>query len=102
MEKAQLGARIANDTAASLAEIVSGINESNQLVNDIAKSSEEQTDGITQVFSGIDQVVQVVTQNSSNAAKSAAASEDMSDQASVLEDLISQFKLKGERVMRLN
>ena len=71
------------------------------MVNDIAKSSEEQTHGITQVFSGIDQVVQVVTQNSSNAEKSAAASEDMSNQATVLEELMGEFKLKDERVLRL-
>lgn len=41
VEKAELGARIANETAASLAEIVSGINESGQLVAGIAASSEK-------------------------------------------------------------
>jgi len=95
MEKAELGARIAEDTAASLNDIVSGITESTQLVNDIARSSEEQSEGITQINNGIEQVAQVVQQNSATAQQSAAASEQMSGQASMLDGLIAQFKLKG-------
>lgn len=94
IEKAELGARIADETAASLVEIVNGINESNQLVGEIARSSNEQSDGISQVNKGIDQVAQVVQQNSATAEESAAASEEMSGQAILLENLIEQFKLK--------
>jgi len=102
MEKAELGARIADDTAASLAEIVSGIAESSRIVAEIAKSSEEQTVGISQINIGIDQVAQVVQQNSATAEESAAASEEMSGQSAMLEELISQFKLKNsERINRL-
>ena len=96
MEKAELGARIAGETAESLADIVSGINESSQIVGEIARSSEEQALGITQINTGIDQVAQVVQQNSATAQESAAASEEMSSQSSMLEELISQFKLKSQ------
>ena len=95
MEKAELGARIAGETAESLADIVSGINESSQIVGEIARSSEEQSLGITQINTGIDQVAQVVQQNSATAQESAAASEQMSSQSAMLEELISQFKLKS-------
>ena len=94
--KAELGSRIAGETASSLAEIVSGINESNQLINHIAKSSEEQSMGIMQINAGIGQVAQVVQQNSATAEESAAASEEMSGQSTLLQALISQFRLKGE------
>ncbi|MCL2226247.1 MAG: methyl-accepting chemotaxis protein [Oscillospiraceae bacterium] len=94
MEKAKLGARIADDTAESLSEIVSGINESSEIVLEIAQSSEEQSLGIGQVNVGIDQVAQVIQQNSATAEESAAASEEMSSQSSTLGELISQFKLK--------
>ena len=97
MEKAELGSRIADDTAASLAEIVSGIDESNRLVNEIAQSSEEQSSGIAQVNSGIDQVAQVVQQNSATAQQSASASQEMSGQSMILEELISRFKLKNTK-----
>jgi methyl-accepting chemotaxis protein len=96
MEKSELGARIAADTAASLADIVSGINESNQIVSRIATSSEEQNVGIRQITDGIDGVAQVVTQNSATAEQSAAASEELSGQSAMLEQLISQFKIKGQ------
>ncbi|MCL1807398.1 MAG: methyl-accepting chemotaxis protein [Oscillospiraceae bacterium] len=94
MEKAELGTRIADETAASLAEIVSGINESSQIVSEIAQASDEQTAGITQINAGIDQVANVVQQNSATAEESAAASEEMSGQSSMLEELVAQFKLK--------
>ena len=93
MEKAEFGARIADETSASLNEIVSGINESNQLIEDIAESSKEQSLSIAQVNIGIDQVAQVVQQNSATAEESAAASEEMNGQSDMLQQLIAQFKL---------
>ena len=94
MEKAALGATIANETAASLAEIVSGINESDRIVGEIAKSSEEQTTGIQQINTAIDQVAKVIHQISAAAEESAATSGTMSEQSATLADLITQFKLK--------
>ncbi|MCL1807426.1 MAG: methyl-accepting chemotaxis protein [Oscillospiraceae bacterium] len=101
VEKAELGTRIAESTSASLTEIVAGINESSQIVNQIASSSESQSAGIAQINSGIDQVAQVVQQNSATAEESAAAAEEMSGQSATLEDLVAQFKLKdGTRGIR--
>ncbi|GHU89217.1 hypothetical protein FACS1894202_06910 [Clostridia bacterium] len=96
MEKAELGAKIAGETAASLTEIVEGINESSQIVSNIAVSSEEQSLAIGQINNGIDQVAQVVQQNSATAEESAATAEELSGQSSLLEELINQFKLKGD------
>ncbi|MDR2599618.1 MAG: methyl-accepting chemotaxis protein, partial [Oscillospiraceae bacterium] len=55
-EKTELGARIAGETASSLAEIVEGINKSTKLVSDIAKSSEDQLLDVKSINDGIDQV----------------------------------------------
>jgi len=101
MEKAQLGTQIAGETAASLGEIVSGIDESARIIAEIASSSEYQSNAITQINSAINGVTQVVAQNSATAQQSAAASQDMSRQASVLEELILTFKLKDSK-KRLN
>ena len=94
IEKAMLGARIAGETAASLSNIVSGINESTVIVSDIAHSSEEQAAAIGQVNTGINQVAMVVQQNSATAQESAAASQQMSSQSDMLNGLVSQFKIK--------
>ena len=98
IEKAQLGSKIAEETSASLAGIVAGINESSQIVEEIARSSNEQTSGITQINIGIDQVAHVIQQNSATAEQSAASSQQMSGQSALLEDLLAQFKLKKGEV----
>ena len=94
IEKAELGSRIASETAASLTEIVTGINESAKIVGDIAQSSSEQSRDIEHINTGINQVAQVVNQNSATAQESAAASQEMSGQSAMLDELIRQFQLK--------
>ena len=94
IEKAKLGSRIADETAASLTGIVSGIAESSRLIVEIAKSSEEQSEGISQINEGIEQVSGVVTQTSGTAEHSAMASNEMSEQSVMLNSLIAQFKLE--------
>jgi methyl-accepting chemotaxis protein len=96
IEKAELGARIANETAASLSEIVIGIGESSQIAGEIAASSGEQSDGITEINNSIEQVAQVVQQNSATSEESAASAEELSGQSSMLKELIGQFRLRGE------
>jgi methyl-accepting chemotaxis protein len=94
LEKAKLGAKIAEETAASLTEIVAGINESSVIVSDIAANSEQQSLAIAQLNTGIDQVASVVQQNSATAEESAATAHQLSSQSEVLEGLVAQFKLK--------
>jgi len=99
IEKAELGTRIAGETATSLSEIVTGINDSAQMIAEIAKASEEQSLGISQINTGIDQVAQVVQHNSATAEESAAASDEMSAQSDMLEQLVAQFKFKNSTEM---
>jgi len=94
MEKAQLGTHIAGETAASLTEIVSGITNTHKIIAEIARSSQEQTQAVEQINIAVSGVTQVVQQNSATAEESAAASEEMSGQSTMLDKLISQFKLK--------
>ena len=107
MQKTELGARVANEMAASLTEIVSSINESNQLITEIAKASEEQSSSISHINSTIDQVSQIVHQNSATAQQSAAAAQEsaaaadeMSSQSTLLEKAISRFKTKDRTAGR--
>ena len=95
IEKAELGSRIAEETTASFTDIVAGISENAQIVQEIAGSSNEQATGIEQINLGIEQVAQVVHHNSATAEQSAAAAQEMSSQSNILEELTSQFKLKN-------
>ncbi|MDR1158182.1 MAG: methyl-accepting chemotaxis protein [Oscillospiraceae bacterium] len=101
MAKAQLGSRIAEETASSLKKIVEGINESTVIVGNIARSSEEQSSAVKQINIGIDQVAQVVQQNSATAEESASSSEEMTGQADMLSQLASRFKLRRDALASL-
>jgi methyl-accepting chemotaxis protein len=100
MEKAEMGSRIAQETALSFKEIVSGINESNHLIAEIAEASEYQSSGISQINTGISQVAQVIQQNSATAEQGAAASHEMSNQSEVLEELISRFNVNQTHLLK--
>jgi methyl-accepting chemotaxis protein len=64
------------------------------LATEIAKYSEEQSLGIVEINREIDQVAQIVQQNSTTADQSAAASKELTEQSTMLRELISLFKLK--------
>ena len=95
IKKAEFGASVATGTAHSLAEIVAGINESYQMVSEIAASAERASDAIKKINIGIDQVALVVQQNSATAEQSAASSEEMSSQSQMLRNQVSQFRFKS-------
>lgn len=60
----------------------------------ISADSKDAADSITQITQGVDQISSVVQTNSATAQESAAASEELSGQANMLQNEISQFRLK--------
>lgn len=93
VQKAQVGTKIADETASSLDVIVRSIEKAADLVGNIAAASNEQASGIAQINKGIEQVAQVVQNNSATAEESAAASEELSGQAELLKEMMSRFKI---------
>ncbi|OOM74128.1 methyl-accepting chemotaxis protein IV [Clostridium puniceum] len=102
IKKAEKGTEIANNTAKALDEIVDGVSKAAKLVAEIAASSDEQATGISQINLGIEQVSQVVQTNSATAEESAATSKELSTQAELLKGMVSNFKLKNNKNMKLN
>ncbi|AFA49646.1 methyl-accepting chemotaxis protein [Acetobacterium woodii] len=92
--KVNIGTKIADDTAASLKEILIQIDKVADLVATIAQASTNQASEIGQVTQGIGQVSTVVQTNSATAEESAAASEELSNQAELLKAMIDRFELK--------
>ena len=97
IEKVKVGTKIANDTAQALNEILDEIEKSASLAKEIANASNEQATGISQIDRGIEQVAQVVHNNSATAKESAAASEELSSQAELLKKLVAKFKLSDNK-----
>ncbi len=97
IEKAELGALIAKETADSLSEIVTGVNESTKIIAEIASASEDQTIAVSQVNKGIEQVSIVVHQTSATAEESASSCSEICGQSDHLLSMLSQFRLEEAR-----
>ncbi len=95
IEKASNGTHIAERTAEALEEIVGSISKVSDLIEEIAASSNEQAQGIAQVNINMQQIDQVIQQNTASAEESAATSEKLSSQAAELKHQLSRFKLKN-------
>lgn len=90
------GEKIAKKTSQAFDELTEKINDVISTVNEIAVASQEQSESIKQVTIGVDQISCVVQTNSATSEESAAASEELSGQANILDTLVGQFKLGTE------
>ena len=68
----------------------------NDIITNISSASEEEARGVSQLTTGIDQISSVVQSNTATAEQSAAASEELSGQANIMNDLVNRFQLKNE------
>ncbi len=93
IKKVEIGSDIANDTAKALEEITTVVKESESIVTEIAEASNYQATAIAQIDKAVEQVSQVVQTNSATSEECAAASVELSNQASRMRDLISVYKL---------
>ena len=94
MKAVKNGAAIASETAAAMMEAVNGAVEAAETVDLISKASLKQAEVTSQITMGIDQITAVIQSNSATAEECAAASEELSDQANLLNGLVEQFRLK--------
>ena len=94
IKKSSAGTDIANNTAKALSEIVDGVAKTAEIIAEIAKSSNEQAMGISQINTGLTQVSQVVQNNAATAEESAASSQELSGQAELLKEMVGRFRLR--------
>jgi len=98
VKKVEGGTEIANRTAEALKEIVSGAAKVTDLVAEIAAASNEQAQGVSQITIGLGQIDQVTQQNTAHAEESASAAEELSSQAMLLQQLMTNFKLADNKM----
>jgi methyl-accepting chemotaxis protein len=95
MQRVQAGTQIAQQTAASLQQILDGSTRTAQLLAEIAAASNEQATGIAQVNQGINLVADSTGTNTATAEQSASASEELAGQAVTLRGMVERFRLKN-------
>ena len=102
IQKVEAGSRIANETAKALGEITAVVKQSEAIITEIAEASNYQATAITQIDQAIEQVSQVVQTNSATSEECAAASMELSNQATKVRDLLSIYKLKSNSGMGMD
>lgn len=90
------GEEMVKKTYVAFEKLEQKVNEVVTTINQISTASVEQANGIQQLTVGIDQISVVVQTNSSASEESAAASDELSGQASMLKQMITQFKLRED------
>ena len=96
IKKVGAGTKIAQGTAQALENIVTSVDKTVKLGEEIAVASNQQAAGIAQVNQGIEQMSQVVQTNSATAEEGAAASEELSGQARNAEGKSCEFQAEGK------
>jgi methyl-accepting chemotaxis protein len=91
VRKVTEGAGMADKTAEALKKILGANNKMTDLVAEIAAASGEQAQGTAQITAGLAQVDQVTQQNTAYAEESAAAAQELSSQAALLQQRVANF-----------
>ena len=91
VKNANNGVKIAAEVGKVLEDIVDGIGKTTDLVGEIAAASKEQSQGINQVNTAVNQMDRVTQANASNAEGSASASEELSTQAEQMNTVVQEL-----------
>ncbi|WP_320921314.1 methyl-accepting chemotaxis protein [Hungatella sp.] len=89
------GEKAAHATAGALTQVVESTKRVLMIVEKIAVATNYQSESILHITREVGQISDVVQSNSATSEELAAASEELSSQSNVLEELVSQFELYG-------
>ncbi len=91
VNRAKEGTDVAGEVGKALGAIVGDVTKVTDLVDGIAKASEEQAQGVDQVNTAVSQMDRVTQQNASGAEESASAAEELSAQASTVKGMVEEL-----------
>ncbi len=92
IKKSEHGVRISSKVAGSLSEIADKARKVDALVAEIAEASQEQSQGIGQVNITVSQMDKITQNNASNSEETAAAAEELTAQATALQEAIVDLR----------
>lgn len=98
VSKVQEGMSLVNSAEATIDGLRAYVQDVNQVIGDISQASSEQSDGINQINIAIGQIDTTTQQNAALVEESAAAAFSLQEQASVLAEAVSAFKLHATHV----
>jgi methyl-accepting chemotaxis protein len=89
------GVTLVGETGKALERIVAQVTQIADVVTEIAASTEEQSSGLQEVNTAVNQMDQVTQQNAAMVEEATAASHALTSEADALAQLISRFELGG-------
>ncbi|MFT3956666.1 MAG: methyl-accepting chemotaxis protein [Piscinibacter sp.] len=93
VDKVETGSRLVADAGATMSEIVGSVQRVSDVIGEITASSSEQSDGIGQVNTAVNQLDQMTQQNAALVEQSTAAAESLRHQAQRLSEALAGFRL---------
>jgi methyl-accepting chemotaxis protein len=102
-KKANNGVSIVARVMTSLVATKENAGKVAELISEIAAASQEQAQGINQVNTAVSQMDKITQQNAANAEESASASEELSAQATVMNEIVNELAmLVGGKALKLD
>lgn len=99
VSKVASGNELVNQSGNTMQDIVVSIKRVNDIMNEIAAASAEQSSGIDEVSKAVSQMDEMTQQNAALVEEAAAAAESMRNQASDLNHRVGTFKLSESDVV---
>ncbi|MDY7577814.1 methyl-accepting chemotaxis protein [Herbaspirillum sp. RTI4] len=93
--KVEQGSHLVDEAGRTMDEVVTSVQRVADIMGEITAASQEQSNGIEQINIAIAQMDEMTQQNSALVEEASAAAESMRDQAHVLLEEMSQFKIIG-------
>lgn len=89
------GEKLAQETAAALNIIVKNVDDTADLVKQIATESKDQANAIEKMTSRVHKISDVVQTNSATAEETAASTQELASQSHLISDKLSVYRLKS-------
>jgi methyl-accepting chemotaxis protein len=93
VSKVEVGTTLVATAGSTMDDIVNQVRRVSDLINEISYASEEQTTGIGQIGTAVNQLDEVTQQNAALVEESAAAAESLKHQAVALTSTVAVFKV---------
>ncbi|MBJ7312780.1 methyl-accepting chemotaxis protein [Rugamonas sp. CCM 8940] len=93
VEQVDAGSKLVNQAGATMDEVVASVRRVSEVIGEISMASQEQTSGIEQINQAVTQMDTVTQQNAALVEEAAAAAASLQDQAGILAQVVSTFRL---------
>lgn len=94
IQEIERGNEITAKTTAAIETVIEGIKMLAVSTKEISQLSDSQAEAMKQLELGVEQIAEVIQNNSASAEETSATSQELSAQSTNLEDLVAQFKLR--------